>query len=109
MQQMDNYAMSIYKNARKVISANTIAGIATTRTLKMCYHIAKKHRLLKYALAEAKKAKDAKKIKELNDKLKHVNRHFYKYQKLARIETENIRYIQRYTGNFVNLMHEQYR
>merc|ERR1739848_129726 len=97
MQQMDNYAMSIYKNGRKILSAMAIAGVSTTRVLKMTYHIAKKHQDLIFNLKKAQKAKDAKKIKELKDKLNKVKKVFEKYQQIARIETSNIRELQRNT------------
>jgi len=62
---MDKYALSIFKNGRKLLSAAAIAGVTTTRALKMCYHTAIKHHDLMRKLRKAKKSKDTKKVSEV--------------------------------------------
>jgi len=101
--------MKIHEDGRRILSGYAMAGVATTRTLKMCYHVAKKHSDYTIKLKAAQKAKDATKIKKYNDWLKKYDGIFHNYQSLAKIETTNIRSLQGYARDFINLMHEQER
>jgi len=67
---MANYSMSIYKNGRKYLSAGAIAGVTTTRALKMCMKAAREYIKFKEELKKAKLAKNTKKISELDARLK---------------------------------------
>jgi len=106
---MDKYSMKIHEDGRRILSAYAMAGVATTRTLQMCYHIAKKYSAYKVKLDAAQKAKDATKIKKYNDWLQKYKGVFENYQSLAKIETGNIRNLQSRARIFLNIMHEQER
>jgi len=106
---MANYALFILKNGRKYLSGAAISGITTARALKMCYRTAYGVSTLKYKLTLAQKAKDAKKVSQIQAKLKAWSPRYKKYTKLAVIETSNIRSIQRNVRDFIGKMNEQKR